>query len=71
MNTPKLLLLYFALLLVTTTVQAQDNFTWDNATVYFVLTDRFENGNPGNDNSYGRQTDPVGGFLGGLSVKYS
>ena len=22
-----------------------DDFTWDNATVYFLLTDRFNNGN--------------------------
>lgn len=44
---------------------AQDNFTWDNATVYFVLTDRFNNVVTSNDNSYGRTSDPVGGFLGG------
>ncbi len=30
------------------------DFTWDNATVYFLLTDRFQNGNTSNDNSYGR-----------------
>ena len=29
-------------------------FTWDNATVYFVLTDRFKNGDTSNDHSYGR-----------------
>lgn len=29
----------------------------ENATVYFVLTDRFENGNPDNDHSYGRHSD--------------
>ncbi len=29
-------------------------FSWDNATVYFLLTDRFYNGNQSNDNSYGR-----------------
>ena len=29
-------------------------FDWDNASVYFVITDRFENGNPSNDHSYGR-----------------
>lgn len=33
---------------------SSDNFTWDNATVYFVITDRFENGNTENDHSYGR-----------------
>ena len=32
-------------------------FHWKNATVYFVLTDRFHNGNPHNDHSYGRQKD--------------
>ncbi len=31
-----------------------DDFTWDNATVYFLLTDRFANGNTDNDHSYGR-----------------
>ena len=46
-------------------VFAQNYFTWDNATVYFLLTDRFNNGNTGNDQSYGRGTDPVGGFFGG------
>ncbi len=29
-------------------------FSWDNATVYFLLTDRFNNGNTSNDNSYNR-----------------
>lgn len=32
-----------------------DTFTWDNANVYFVLTDRFNNGEKGNDHSYYRQ----------------
>lgn len=43
-------------------------FSWDNATVYFVMTDRFENGDPSNDNSYGRSKDgkdEVGTFHGG------
>jgi alpha-amylase len=42
-------------------------FTWENATVYFVMTDRFENGDPTNDFSYGRQQDgvPLRSFLGG------
>ena len=31
-----------------------DGFTWDNANVYFLLTDRFKNGNTANDHSYGR-----------------
>ncbi len=29
-------------------------FSWDNATVYFTLIDRFVNGDPSNDHSYGR-----------------
>jgi len=51
-------------------------FSWHNATVYFVLTDRFENGNPANDNSYGRHKDGMqeigtfhGGDLAGLTQK--
>ena len=32
-----------------------DYFTWDNVNAYFVLTDRFANGNPTNDHSYQRQ----------------
>ncbi len=51
-------------------------FDWKNATVYFVLTDRFENGDPSNDNSYGRQKDGMqeigtfhGGDLKGLTSK--
>ncbi len=43
-------------------------FDWHNATVYFVLTDRFENGDPNNDQSYGRHKDgmaEIGTFHGG------
>ncbi|MGK5027515.1 alpha-amylase family glycosyl hydrolase [Janthinobacterium sp. RB2R34] len=32
----------------------------DNPIVYFAITDRFVNGNPGNDHSYGRAADPEG-----------
>jgi|GEM_PF-5306844 len=42
---------------------AQSNsrpFSWDNATVYFVLTDRFNDANPSNNNSYGRGKDGFG-----------
>ena len=46
-------------------VQAQTPFTWDNATVYFVLTDRFYNGDANNDFPYSRTSDPIGGFQGG------
>ncbi len=42
-------------------------FLWANATVYFLLTDRFYNANHGNDLAYGRQADaaPLRGFMGG------
>lgn len=46
----------------------EQKFSWDNATVYFVMTDRFYNGNPNNDNSYGRKADgeqEIGTFHGG------
>ena len=41
------------------------DFSWDNATVYFLLTDRFRNGNTSNDHSYGRATDANGNPLSG------
>jgi alpha-amylase len=51
-------------------------FTWQNATVYFVMTDRFFNGDPSNDGSYGRKPDGAqevgtwhGGDLKGLTQK--
>ena len=51
-------------------------FSWHNATVYFVLTDRYVNGDPTNDNSYGRHKDGMeeigtfhGGDLKGLTSK--
>ena len=49
-------------------------FSWDNATVYFLLTDRFYNGDTSNDHSYGRgltksgsaaSYDQYGAFQGG------
>lgn len=42
-----------------------DYFSWDNATIYFAVTDRFYNGNTTNDVNYGRLSDVVGGFHGG------
>jgi alpha-amylase len=56
------------LLLESATTEKAAPFSWHNATVYFVLTDRFENGNPANDNSYGRHKDgmqEIGTFHGG------
>lgn len=43
-------------------------FTWDNASVYFVMLDRFANGDTSNDGSYGRTKDgmdEVGTWHGG------
>jgi alpha-amylase len=43
-------------------------FQWQNATVYFALTDRFNNGDPSNDGSYGRKKDggsEIGTWHGG------
>jgi alpha-amylase len=51
-------------------------FHWQNATVYFALTDRFYNGDPTNDGSYGRKKDGAseigtwhGGDWKGLTAK--
>jgi len=51
----------------TSTAPAGKPFVWENATVYFLLTDRFNNGNPGNDKAYGRKMDAakLRGFMGG------
>ncbi|WP_233998759.1 alpha-amylase family glycosyl hydrolase [Microbulbifer pacificus] len=40
---------------------------WNNAIIYFMLPDRFYNGNPDNDLSYGRKNDAahMRGFQGG------
>ena len=64
------------LLLESAETHAPATFNWHNATVYFVLTDRFVNGDPSNDNSYGRHKDGMqeigtfhGGDLKGLTSK--
>lgn len=51
-------------------------FRWKNALVYFVVTDRFANGDPANDGSFGRRKDGAqeigtwhGGDLAGLASK--
>lgn len=62
--------------------ETNDNFTWDNATVYFAITDRFVNGDVTNDHSYERSIGEVdaenyqsrkgtfhGGDLTGLTKK--
>ncbi|GGB16651.1 alpha-amylase [Agarivorans gilvus] len=56
------------LLLLESATKKADKFNWDSASVYFVITDRFYNGNPSNDNSYGRSKDganEIGTFHGG------
>ncbi|MEF9887850.1 MULTISPECIES: alpha-amylase [Citrobacter] len=64
------------LLLERAETDASAAFDWHNATVYFVLTDRFVNGDPSNDHSYGRRNDGMqeigtfhGGDLRGLASK--
>lgn len=58
-----------ATLTTTDTPVVEDTFTWDNVNAYFVLTDRFYNGNTSNDASYGRQRksgdEDVATFHGG------
>ena len=44
----------------TTASSTETPFSWDNATVYFLLTDRFYNGDTSNDHSYGRGLDQDG-----------
>ena len=50
-------------------------FVWNNATIYFLLTDRFYNANPTNDLAYGRKNDAAklrgfaGGDLAGITEK--
>jgi uncharacterized repeat protein (TIGR01451 family) len=55
---------------VTDEIITSTDFHWDNATVYFVIVDRFFDGNPANNNSYGRPTvdasgKNIGTFHGG------
>lgn len=42
-------------------------FLWEGANIYFLLTDRFNNGNPENDLNYDRsnETGVLRGFMGG------
>jgi len=42
-------------------------FLWENATVYFLLTDRFNDADKSNDLAYGRKADaaPLRGYMGG------
>ena len=49
------------------TPKKNPNFQWEAATVYFLLTDRFNNANPDNDLNFERnkETGELRGFLGG------
>ena len=49
------------------TLSGPSDFSWDNASVYFLLTDRFYNGNTSNDHSYGRSLDQNGQVVTGNS----
>ena len=52
---------------VTTEVSSENTFNWDAATIYFLLTDRFNNADKTNDVNFDR-TKPTGklrGFMGG------
>lgn len=42
-------------------------FVWEGANIYFLLTDRFNNGNPNNDVNFDRteETAVLRGFEGG------
>ena len=46
---------------------ADTPFIWENANLYFLLTDRFNNGDPSNDINFDRTlpTAPLRGFEGG------
>jgi len=47
--------------------KAETPFIWENANVYFLLTDRFLNGDPDNDVNLGRSLEsaPMRGYQGG------
>ncbi|BDD00907.1 alpha-amylase family glycosyl hydrolase [Persicobacter psychrovividus] len=48
-------------------VNTKTPFMWENANVYFLLTDRFNNGDKSNDLNFDRTkpTGPLRGFMGG------
>ena len=51
------------------TTETEAPFSWDNASVYFLLTDRFCNGNTSNDHSYGRGLDKNGNIVSGYKTE--
>ncbi|MEQ8712396.1 MAG: alpha-amylase family glycosyl hydrolase [Cyclobacteriaceae bacterium] len=50
-----------------TDTPAKEAFAWEASTIYFLLTDRFNNGDTSNDFSFGREQDgaPLRSFMGG------
>lgn len=63
-----LLLLERAKIGPTPNAPTKQPLNWRNANLYFVILDRFNNGNPHNDESYGRHKDgqqEIGTFHGG------
>ena len=52
---------------ITEEPQKQIPFLWEGANIYFLLTDRFNNGNIKNDTTLNRteQTGTLRGFMGG------
>ncbi|WP_128895883.1 alpha-amylase family glycosyl hydrolase [Longirhabdus pacifica] len=49
--------------------ESSDNFSWDNATVYFAMTDRFYDGDSSNNHAYGRELDTNGNPIPGYENK--
>ena len=75
----KILYLFFIILVVScgsvksskekevSVIEYQDTFLWENANFYFLLIDRFQNGETTNDISFSRtaKTGKLRGFEGG------
>lgn len=73
----RILFFFILLIIVTTSCKSQNSievfkvkttpFIWDNATIYFLLTDRFYNADKTNDANFNRneQTGKLRGFEGG------
>lgn len=65
----KLFLLFSAVILTScaTVRESKTPFVWEGSNLYFLLTDRFNNGNTSNDVNFGRtsQTAVLRGFEGG------
>ncbi len=51
---------------VSASSETNKDFSWDNATVYFLLTDRFKNGNTSNDHSYNRGLNQSGAVVSNI-----